>query len=655
MTDDRIASDLHGRVHHNVLNHGVSIVQTARILCILSSSPESVSTIVVEISSKEIAINERHLNTVHIPSIDSLTEALLTGIFIRDGQRGLVGGADRGRIQRHRDGGRSIVNLNTLELRDVGRTSHILIDDLHSVLMISNICSRNRDSVHIVDRITVCGLLIVLIPLILILGVVADLIDNSLEDSIAALANLLRSRNNNIRNRSNHERVNRREARVDTTFTINLNGELVGELSAIVCIDGINREGQVSGFRTGDAMSIRDVLVVDQPSVGVTLKIVVDNSGEGDNIMLTSSLGTGDVSLEVFHRRNSEGFRNANTTVLAGHRQGVHTIAVDRNVSSGLAVAPSVGVVTGRSNRGGDGSGGGTGSVIMVAAERHDRSSVDGNLIIIRRSGELRSTTSSIRSAHSVHILASFIERQSNRAGILTFNHDTILIPSIGIVLTATGMVSSQRNLLASTDVVSAELQGRLARNAVNSNLNRTVHCATTSCGGNLISFGTGRGGDCRNGGTCRSIEAAASPSISNILIAETIEVGVQDNRLALADFHSVSRDLEISTSGVDREVSRGNTIGNAFGNRGCINTSEICGQIKASTSLRASPSDIVSRIDIGRGFVGRNEVRGKRGRTTIANHVVASNRNLRNSIDMRMLARGLHDRGTAHIISSFC
>ena len=216
-------------------------------------------------------------------------------------------------------------------------------------------------------------------------------------------------------------------------------------------------------------------------------------------------------------------------------------------------------------------------------------------------------------------------------------------------------MVSSQRNLLASTDVVSAELQGRLARNAVNSNLNRTVHCATTSCGGNLISFGTGRGGDCRNGGTCRSIEAAASPSISNILITETIEVGIQDNRLALADFHSVSRDLEISTSGVDREVSRGNTIGNAFGNRGCINTSEICGQIKASTSLRARPSDIVSRIHIGSGIVGRNEVRGKRGRTTIANHVVASNRNLRNSIDMRMLARGLHDRRTAHITSSFC
>ena len=392
MTDNRVASDLHGRVHHDVLRQRVGVIQAARILGILSCGPEGVSTVVIEINHESVTLSKRHRETVHIPSVSGGTETFSVSIGIRNPDRGLVGRANRGRIHVQRDSSRSLVNLDRHESRNIGRTSSILIDDLHSILVTLNISSGYRDGVHIVDRIAIGGLLVILIPLILILGIVTDLIDNSLKDGIAALTNLLRSRNNDIRNRSDQERVDRRDNRGNATLAIDLNGELVGELLAIVFVDGINREGQMSRRGTGDTVFVKDILVVNQPLVGVTLKVVVNNSREGDDVVLAGSFGTGDVDLQVNHGTNRERFGNRNTAIFAGNRQGVNTITAGRtnsDVGRGLAVAPSVGVVTGRSHRRGDGGGGGVSSIVLVAAERNNRNLMNGDLIVISRGGEL--------------------------------------------------------------------------------------------------------------------------------------------------------------------------------------------------------------------------------------------------------------------------
>ena len=434
----------------------------------------------VEISGEQITMDERQLDTVHVPSIDSLAKTFLAGIVIIDGQSGLVGGANHGRIEFHGDGNRSLVNLNTDEFGNIGRTSDILIDDLHSILVTLNVSSRNRDGVHVVDRITVSGLLVILIPLILILGIVADLIDNSLKDSVGALTNLLRSGNDNVRNRSNQERVDRGDDRGDATLAINLNGELVGELLAIILIDGVNREGQVGRLRTGDAVSIGDVLIVNQPSVGVTLKVIIDNSGKGDDVVLTSSIGTDDVGLQVNHGTDREGIGNSRTTVLAGDSQRVNAIAArraDRNVRSGLAVAPSIGVGTGRSHGRSDGGGGSVSSIILVTAKRHNRSRMHMDGVVRIRDGRVRGLTTVIADRTGLEdIVTSLIQGHSQGRTILAGQLLTVLIPNIRIVVVRVRHL--ERHLIALTNVVVAQRDVSLGGSVVNVDRNMTIDIA---------------------------------------------------------------------------------------------------------------------------------------------------------------------------------
>ena len=148
-------------------------------------------------------------------------------------------------------------------------------------------------------------------------------------------------------------------------------------------------------------------------------------------------------------------------------------------------------------------------------------------------------------------------------------------------------MVSSQRNLLASTDVVSAELQGRFAGGSVNRDVNRTRQVATAGRGRDSI-FMVRSGG--RNGN--HRVSLTIAPFVFHILIHKTVEIGVQRHSLALANAHLVGNDLEISTGGIDGEVSGGNTVRKLLRDRGGIDTGQIRGQCKTVTCLRTRPSN---------------------------------------------------------------
>ena len=96
--------------------------------------------------------------------------------------------------------------------------------------------------------------------------------------------------------------MNRRDNGFSTTFTPDFNSELVSERLTIDSVQGINREGQMCSGRTANAIGIGNILIVDQPLVGVTLKVEINNSGKGDDVVLTSSIGTHDVGLEINNR-----------------------------------------------------------------------------------------------------------------------------------------------------------------------------------------------------------------------------------------------------------------------------------------------------------------------------------------------------------------
>ena len=152
MTNNRITSDLDSRMHHNVLNNGIGVEDGARILAVSSGSPEAVSTIVVEISGEEVTMNERHLNTIHEPVVSSNTEGLLT-VVVSDGEFSLVSRADGRRIKIHLNSDRSLINFNTNELGDIGATSEILIENLHSVRVLSSSSEINCVGSQIIDSV----------------------------------------------------------------------------------------------------------------------------------------------------------------------------------------------------------------------------------------------------------------------------------------------------------------------------------------------------------------------------------------------------------------------------------------------------------------------------------------------------------------------
>ena len=230
MTDERITSDSHRRVHHNVLGQSVGISQSTRIVGVLSGGPEGVSAVVVEVNHEGVTVSESHFEAVHIPSIFNCAEVIRIGVRISDPNGGLVGSADGGRIDVQRDSLRLRVERDRHIVGSVRVAGDILIDNRNCILITLNLIGGNIVSVHIIDgsgglNSTRGGLFTQ--PHILILSLITDLIDNSRKRSAIALTDLVGSSNIHIRNRSNEERMNRSNDGSATRSADNLNSKLV--------------------------------------------------------------------------------------------------------------------------------------------------------------------------------------------------------------------------------------------------------------------------------------------------------------------------------------------------------------------------------------------------------------------------------------------
>ena len=232
-------------------------------------------------------------------------------------------------------------------------------------------------------------------------------------------------------------------------------------------------------------------------------------------------------------------------------------------------------------------------------------------------------------------------------------------------------MVSSQRNLLASTDVVSAELESRFAGDFVDRDSNMRKHftivsisssrCINVRSPNHICSGGGRRDNNGRsiitNGRTILPIITGAShstPLIVNILIIPTSKLGIENDRLALTDFYRISHNLEFSTELIDRKVGGGHAVREGLRDGGGIDARSLGLQFKASTSLRTSPFNRVIRVHERIGVVFGNQVRGKGSAVTVANHVVTRNGNLGHSVHFRFLLSNLNSGSAAHIVVRF-
>ena len=322
----------------NIHLHRVGVDVSARIVGVMSGSPELILTIVIEISGEEIAIDIRNLNAVHKPSVGNSTEGVLC-IVVRNGQSGLVSLADVARIRNiHLDSNRLLIELNRHSLGSVGAASAVLEDSLDSIRVASDVFSGDVVGIQIVNRVNGN---VVLEPNVLILGIFADRIDSSLKRGAVAFANHLGSDNHHIRNRIDGERVNR-SSDGSAALAADFHRELVRQRSTIIFVEGIHIESQMGGGGTSDVMTIGDVLAVHHPLVGVAFKVVIDNSGKGHIIVLASIVNTFDVGLHVNHGGNSERLGNADTTVGIGNRNHIDTVFCNIERILRSTVAPSV-------------------------------------------------------------------------------------------------------------------------------------------------------------------------------------------------------------------------------------------------------------------------------------------------------------------------
>ena len=129
--------------------------------------------------------------------------------------------------------------------------------------------------------------------------------------------------------------------------------------------------------RTSDAMTIGNVLVIHHPVVGVALEIVVNDSGQRNDIVLASAADAFDVSLKINHRRNGKRIGNGGTAVSVGNRNIINTIVHNADFLCGLAVAPSIGGEASSSSQYSRNVG--IGGVVVVTRNHNNRSRINGD------------------------------------------------------------------------------------------------------------------------------------------------------------------------------------------------------------------------------------------------------------------------------------
>ena len=252
---------------------------------------------------------------------------------------------------------------------------------------------------------------------------------------------------------------------------------------------------------------------------------------------------------------------------------------------------------------------------------------MDGDFVLITvgRSRHRRSAAIFIGSACSEVVLAGFVKRDDHHAVVSTFNHSTVLIPSVGIS-GITRVASFESDLFTGADIVVANRELRSSRNSANRDVNATRHRTTSvgACRGGCHRVGmVGSGRDSGNGGTGGGHKTLTSPRVSDVVIGEAVQVGVQDNHLAFANFHLVGIHLKVGTVGIDVEGLNSGANIIRSGNRVC--TSNRSGEF--FTFRIITPNIIIISLRINRSS-------GDRSRSTITDDVVTRERELRSSIN---------------------
>ena len=134
--------------------------------------------------------------------------------------------------------------------------------------------------------------------------------------------------------------------------------------------------------------------------------------------------------------------------------------------------------------------------------------------------------------------------------------------------------------------------------------------------------------------------QTSTRPSVFDVIIDETIDVSIQDNNFAVANFHLVSRDLEVST--ISDHANRSGSIATSLsvGNSNGIDTGS-CGRELFTFSVVLITPNIFIRVLILCIIRIHKRSRSRSDQSslsTIANNVITRDRNLRSSNNNNVL-----------------
>ena len=274
--------------------------------------------------------------------------------------------------------------------------------------------------------------------------------------------------------------------------------------------------------------------------------------------------------------------------------------------------------------------------IVQVSIERNQivvtnhrvASDLDGglhhNMDEFRSGSDLGNTTVFADTLDGEGIDTLFVEVDDNSMLIQTGDFNAILIPNVRSSIA----ISVENNLTAFADRIVADIEidrsGQLMNDDVDTASHLTTSVVTGRRGSNHVSVVIERR-DSRNGRTVERIHTSAGPSVNDVIIGETVEVSIQDNHLAFANFHLVGVDLQISTVGVDVEGLDRST--STVGSRHRVNTSG--GGVEGSTRRTIAPSISVGLVSV--------RSSGNRSGSTVTDDVVAREREVRSSVNRHL------------------
>ena len=245
----------------------------------------------------------------------------------------------------------------------------------------------------------------------------------------------------------------------------------------------------------------------------------------------------------------------------------------------------------------------------------------------------------------------NIIQKQSS--AVLTRNLNAIQVPSVEDLVRVLSSSSREHSILLTftelTTINASNLRG-IVNNRSNRNIDR-IHHLTTRTGSSSNSNVARSRRSHRDGGTMKVVN---TPRVRNILVVETVEVGIQHNSLTSTNDSSVSSKLQVAAEGGDFNAGSAETtlvIGH------CNNIDTRCGGFQ-SISGRAVVTPCISitvvALSIMRTCQRINDLGCKNSSVAIANHIVTGNGNFRSCrhID-RFLSR--NSGNIATFDDSFC